>query len=364
MAERATGTASGTSGYAMYETMHRQPADLRVLLTRGWEDAARAAEQLADATRVFVVGIGTSYHAAQIGEALLRAAGAEAYAVGSYDFATWPPALRRGDAVIVMAHRGTKRFSADAVQLARAAGALCIGISGRESQMSDDDPDLVLRTVALERSAAYTASHLGALTVLAQVATELGERRGTAEVVNWRPTLAALPDQVADVLRREGEVERAARAMHEQGRRIFCIGAGPNAPTATEAALKARETAYVTIDGMSLEQFLHGPIVTVDDRDQAVAIAVDGAGLPRTAEVCNVLRLIGLPLWIVGRPVDTVPDAEVFALPALPEVLSPLLTVVPVQLLAYYLALAKGTNPDTFRRDDPRYAAAFASIRL
>ena len=139
MVERATGTASGASGYAMYETMHRQPADLRVLLTRGWEDAARAAERLADATRVFVVGIGTSYHAAQIGEALLRAAGAEAYAVGSYDFATWPPALRRGDAVIVMAHRGTKRFSADAVQLARAAGALCIGISGRESQMSDDD---------------------------------------------------------------------------------------------------------------------------------------------------------------------------------------------------------------------------------
>lgn len=355
----------GSAGrYAMYTTMHRQPADLRALLAAGWDGANEAAGLLAEAQRVFVVGIGTSFHAAQIGATLLHAAGSDARAVDSHEFATYPPALRAGDAVIVMAHKGTKQYSAHAVKLAKAVGIPCIGISGEGSKMSGDGPTLILRTVAQETSAAYTASHLGALTVLAQVATALGERRGTAAVAGWRAALMALPEQVEDVLRREGEIEPVARAMIDATCRIFCIGAGPNAPTATEAALKARETAYVTIDGMSVEQFLHGPMVTVNPDDRIVAIAVEGPGMERLAQVCNALRLIGTPLWVVGSAVATVPDAAHFALPTVPEPLSPLLTVVPVQLLAYFLAIAKGTNPDTFRRDDPRYLTAFSSLAL
>ena len=350
--------------YAMYTTMHRQPADVRALLAEGWDGAGEAAGHLAGAARVFVVGIGTSFHAAQIGAFLLRTAGVDARAVDSYEFATYPYTLQAGDAVIVMAHTGGKRYSVAAATMAAAAGVPCIGISGRESKMSDDGLTLVLRTVARETSAAYTASHLGALTVLAQIATTVGERQGATAVAGWRDALAMLPDHVEDVLRRDGEIEPVARGIVAAHRRIFCIGAGPNAATATEASLKARETAYVTSDGMSLEQFLHGPMVTVNPDDQVVAIAVDGPGMERLAQIANALRLIGTPLWAVGQAIETAPDAAHFPLPALPEPLSPLLAVVPVQLLAYYLALAKGTNPDTFRRDDPRYLTAFSSLSL
>ena len=152
------------------------------LLADGWEDAGDAAARLADAARIFVVGIGTSFHAAQIGAFLLRTAGADARAVDSYEFATYPYRLRSDDAVIVMAHTGMKQYSARAVEMAKAAGVPCIGISARDSKMSDEGPALVLRTVARETSAAYTASHLGALTVLAQVATALGERQDAAAV--------------------------------------------------------------------------------------------------------------------------------------------------------------------------------------
>lgn len=348
--------------YKMYENMHRQPADMRHLLTEGWGPAAAAASILAEARRVFVVGIGTSYHAAQIGEALLRAQGSEAYAVGSFDFVTYPPALRAGDAVIVQAHRGTKLYSARAITMAHLAGCPVLAVSGRGSQLSDDGADLVLRTTEPETSAAYTASHLGAMTVLAQIAIALGERRGRADATLWRATLHAIPEQIEDVLRREGAIETVAREIADK--RIYCIGAGPNAVTATEAALKARETAYVTIDGMGIEQFLHGPIVTVNDTDRAIIVTADGPGLHRTDQIANVLRLIGTPTWLIGRALPSAPGATLFALPALPEELSPLLAVVPIQLLAYYCALAKGTNPDTFRRDDPKYLAAFSSLQL
>ncbi|MGI8687506.1 MAG: SIS domain-containing protein [Thermomicrobiales bacterium] len=353
-----------TEPYAMYTTMHRQPADVRMLLADGWDDAGGAAALLANAARVFVVGIGTSFHAAQIGAYLLRAAGADARAVDSYEFATYPYALRGDDAVIVMAHTGAKQYSARAVEIAQAAGTTCIGISGRDSKMSGDGLALVLRTVARETSAAYTASHLGALTVLAQIAVVLGERKDGMTVQGWRNALAALPEQIEDVLRREGEIEAVARDMFAAHCRIFCIGAGPNAATATEASLKAREAAYMTIDGMSIEQFLHGPIVTVNPDDRIVAIVAAGPGMARLDQVCTVLRLIGAPIWVVGHAIEHIPDAPRFPLPDLPEPLSPLLAVVPVQLLGYYLALAKGTNPDTFRRDDPRYLAAFSSLSL
>jgi len=353
-----------TEPYAMYTTMHRQPADVRMLLAEGWEGAGEAAALLADAARVFVVGIGTSFHAAQIGAYLLRTAGADARAVDSYEFATYPYDLRSSDAVIVMAHTGAKQYSARAIEIAQAAGVPCIGISGRDSKMSGDGLVLVLRTVARETSAAYTASHLGALTVLAQIAVALGERQDAARVPGWRDALTALPEQIEDVLRREGAIEAVARDLFAAHCRIFCIGAGANAITATEASLKARETAYMTIDGMSVEQFLHGPIVTINPDDRIVAIAAAGAGMARLGQVCNVLRLIGAPIWVVGHAIEDVPDASRFPLPDLPEPLSPLLAVVPVQLLGYYLARAKGTNPDTFRRDDPRYLAAFSSLSL
>src|SRR5262249_42238580 len=114
-----------TTDSEMYQTMHRQPNDLRRLLEVGGAPAAEAAERLADGQRIFTVGIGTSYHAALVGAWLLRAAGSDARAISSFDFAVYPEAvdLRQEDAVIVMAHSGVKRYSAEALARASAVGS-------------------------------------------------------------------------------------------------------------------------------------------------------------------------------------------------------------------------------------------------
>jgi len=351
-----------TTDSAMYQTMHRQPDDLRRVLDTGWEPAREAAGLLSGAKRVFVTGIGTSYHASLVGSWLLRAAGADARAVSSFDFAVYPDSfpVTADDAVIVMAHTGVKTYSAVAMQRANEAGATVLSVGSQTAEHPGSR--LVLRTVEREKSAAYTSSHLTAMTVLAQVATELGEQRGTSGVAGFREALVRLPDQVADALSRQDDVLPIAKEA--VNRRVYAAGAGPNEATATELVIKAREAAYGHVDGLAIEQFLHGPMVAVNAGDLAVLIHVPGAAAERVAQIAAVLDAIGLQLWIAGQPVAATPTATVFPLAETPELLSPLLTVVPVQLLAYYLALAKGTNPDTFRRDDPRYAAAFASIRL
>src|SRR5262245_26000352 len=120
----------------MYQTMHRQPEDIRRLVTDGWEQAQQAADLIRDADRVFVTGIGTSYHAAWVGGWLLREAGLDARASLSYDFALYPSVadLRSIDAVIVMAHTGVKRYSAEAMARATAAGATVLSVGSQTAE--------------------------------------------------------------------------------------------------------------------------------------------------------------------------------------------------------------------------------------
>jgi glucosamine--fructose-6-phosphate aminotransferase (isomerizing) len=351
-----------TTDSAMYQTMHRQPSDLRRLLAEGWEPARQAADLVTSAGRVFVVGIGTSYHAAQIGAWLLSAAGLDARPVLSFDFALYPEAypLRAGDAVIVMAHSGVKRYSSESMARASAAGATVLSVGSLTAEHPGSQ--LVLRTVEREKSAAFTASHLAAMTVLAQVAAEVGERTGADAVRGVRGALEGLPGQVEAVLAREEEVQPIAREA--VSRHVYAMGAGPNAMTATEAVIKAREAAYGTIDALPIEQFLHGPMVTVNAGDLAVVVNVPGPSSERVAEIVAALDAMDAMLWLVGEPVAAAPRATLFALPPVEELISPLLAVVPMQILAYQMAALKGINPDTFRRDNPVYARAFGLLKL
>jgi glutamine---fructose-6-phosphate transaminase (isomerizing) len=351
-----------TTDSMMYQTMQRQPADLRRVLDEGWGPAAEAAGLLVGAKRVFVTGIGTSYHAALVGAWLLRAAGADARAVLSFDLAFYPESFGVGadDAVIVMAHTGAKTFSGVAMQRGVEAGATVLSVGSLTAEHPGSR--LILRTVEREKSAAYTSSHLTAMTVLAQVATDLGEGRGAAGVAGFRQALGRLPEQVAGLLAREDEVRPIA--TEAVGRRIYAAGAGPNEATATELVIKAREAAYGQVDGLPIEQFLHGPMVAVNAGDLAVVIDVPGAAAERVGQIAAVLDAMGARLWLVGQSVAAAPKAMVFPLPEVPEVLSPLLAVVPMQILAYQMAVEKGLNPDTFRRDNPVYKDAFGLLKL
>jgi glucosamine--fructose-6-phosphate aminotransferase (isomerizing) len=198
--------------------------------------------------------------------------------------------------------------------------------------------------------------------VLAQIATRLGETRGAQATAAFPDALERLPDQVAGVLSRHDEVMPVAREA--AGRRVYAVGAGPNDATAREAVIKVREAAQGWIDGLPIEQFLHGPLVAVNADDLAVVVNVPGVAADRVAQITRVLDAIGARVWLIGAPVDGLEHATLFALPTLPELLSPLLTVVPVQMLAYEMAVARGINPDLFRRDDPRYASALGLLKL
>lgn len=272
----------------------------------------------------------------------------------SFEFVSYPPPLTDEDLVVVMVHSGTKRYSTEALSLAREAGAMTAIVTSLTSEARLEQADVVVRTTYRDRSSAFTVSHTGAMTALALAAsrTPEGERIGRA--------LDALPDTVAKALEREPEVRELVERFREYGWYCFA-GWGPNAPSAYEAALKINVAAYDVATAFQLEQLLHGPFVATGPRCAVILVAPPGPGYGRSLEIGRAVKATGAGLAGLVEDGDddmaTVADT-VIGLPSVIEELSPIVYVTPLQLLTYWLALDRGRNPDTFRLDDPTHLAA------
>ncbi len=356
----------------LYRSIHAQPQAVRDLLS-DWAAPAQAAQQLAKASRIFIAGIGTSFHAATVGEYLLRYAGADAWAVRSFEFVHYPRPLRADDAVIVISHRGSKLHGSLAVQRALESGVTTIGITGRNSKMQG--VPLVLETVEQDPSSTHSISYIGALTRLAQIAARLAALDGNGEQARKLENgLAQVPELMEHMLLREDDVRQVANEAAAHNRRLYYLGAGPNSVTGPEGALKAKEAAYVTAEGFELEQGIHGPQVAFEPEDLVIPISVPGVAQSRMTDFLLALHEIGSRVWLVGEaPSEETAaffDGERWRLfpignyADLPEELTPMLTTLPVQLLAEFLAAARGTNADSFRVDQEPYKRAGQRFRI
>ncbi len=306
--------------------MRSQPEQLAWLLADP-DPAGVAAARLAG-RRLLLIGVGSSWHAAHQGAWMLREAGVEAEAAHAADLAPYERPIDAQEGVIVLSHTGGTGYSMQMLERARQAGAAALHISGIGNGGE-------LETVAPESSYTYTASHTGALLRLAQIATALGARLGA---------LDAIPERVAAVLDLPGPL------IGVPSRLVELIGAGPNAWTAQEGALKIREASYIAAEGLSSEQFFHGPSVALDAQDTLVVLDGGGPAADRTEAIAAAVQVTGAR---VAR----------FAERDLSEALSVFPLTVVVQRIAVELAEARGVSPDRFRyEEDPRREAAFEAL--
>lgn len=348
--------------YYMHDAIYAQPGALRLVM-RGNEAAlAGAAARLRTMDRVLLAGIGTSWHATLVGELLFAHVGRlghRARAVHSFELTSYWPALDAKTGAIVVSHRGTKRYSLEALRKAKAGGGVGVVVTGKGSGDGLAIADFTLRTVDQESSAAHTVSYTCALALLAALAAEVGGDEET------RHALDAIPDQLALLLGQESWEELATRFAGR--RRYWFVGGGPNTATAYEAALKMNEANYATTVGMNTEQFLHGPWAALGPEDAVFLIAPPGPGHERGLAVARAVREVGADLVALVREDDREIMAlatETIAIPAVDELLSPIVTVVPLQLFTYHMALVTGANPDTMRADQPAHGRARAALEL
>ena len=340
-------------GEHLKESILQQPDSVRRLLADG-QSARTAADRLGGCSRVFLVGTGTSFHGSLVGQFLFRSIGLDAFAVPAFEFSQYPLRLTPTDGLILLSHRGTKRFSRASLDVMR-DNQRWVVVTGEGSPAEGDG---VVHTVPQETSPVHTVSHLAAMVRLVQMALHLGGMQ-----TPWVHAVADLPSTVSKAVALESQCALAVDRI--AGRRLISpVGGGPAWATALEGALKIREAAYVPTVAYEVEEVLHGPMTGMEERDAAVLIVEPGPSLKRMVEVAAGLKEIGSNVVAVGSAADMVAADLRIVTPRLPEVLAPLVNVVPLQWMAYFLANSLGVNADSFRKDEPRHAAAYERYEL
>jgi len=309
---------TSTGSTALERQIRSQPEAIEHMLSSPSvrEQVRQAGEGLHRARRLWLIGTGTSLHAAEIGVAMLMEAGRAATAVPAMQFVTRAPVIGPKDGVIIITHTGETSYALAARALAFTGGLDTVTITKRGS-----DFPRVIETVEPEPSETYTASYTTAVVALALIARELGAEQFSDDVMRVIP--AAVQDAIDDA--GVGSVPRPERVL-------TIAGAGPAATTAREGALKVREAARVLAEGYDVEYLLHGSAVPLDGRDHLVSLTP-----PDEALVAGV----GAAAMQEGLGVTTLREPS-----TLPALLAQVPLTVRLQLLALRLAREGGHDPD------------------
>ena len=347
--------------YYMHDAIFAQPGALR-LVARGQGAAIEAAAaRLRELDHLLLTGVGTSWHAALVGELLfarLGGLGLRARAFHAFELASYWTEARGLTGAIVLSHGGTRRYSREALARVKAAGGAGVVITGKGPE-APAEADWTLRTVDQESSGAHTVSYTTALSLLATLGATTG---GNAEVAR---SVDGIPDMLAFLLGQESWEQLAER--YGDRRCYWFVGGGPNTATAWEAALKMSEASHAPAAGFNCEQFLHGAWAALEREDVLFLVAPPGPSYDRCLAAARVAKEIGVPVVALVREDDSqiAPlAAETIAIPEIDELLSPILTIVPLQLFIYHSAVRRGVNPDLTRSDQPAYGRARAAVSL
>jgi glucosamine--fructose-6-phosphate aminotransferase (isomerizing) len=350
----------------MLKEIHEQPRAVRdTLLGRigleegsvHLEELGRAADGLRQASRVILLACGTSWHAALVGKFLLeQVAGVPAEVDYGSEFRYREPLIGSDTLAVAISQSGETADTLAAFREAKRRGALPVAICNVQGSMLTREAEGTLLTHAgPEIGVASTKAFTSQLVALALLALHLGRLRGSLSAATCRSLLEGLtriPHQMEQALSIEPLIDELTASLTRASDFLF-LGRGINYPIALEGALKLKEISYLHAEGYPAGEMKHGPIALIDDRLPVVALCPRGRVYEKMlSNVQEVKARGGRVLAVIDDEDDGLRDAldpSVDALLEVPhseEIWSPLLFVLPLQLLAYHVALRAGRDVD------------------
>lgn len=309
--------------------------------------------QLLAAKRFIIVACGTSWHAGLIGkqmiEQLCRIPVEVEYAS---EFRYRNPVITDSDVVIAISQSGETADTLAAVQLAKEHGAFIYGICnaiGSSIPRATDTGSYI--HVGPEIGVASTKAFTGQVTVLTMLALALAKEKGTISRDDYMHVVRELheiPHKIKDVLKLNDRIADLSRTF-TYARNFLYLGRGYSYPVALEGALKLKEISYIHAEGYPAAEMKHGPIALIDSDMPVVVIATHNTMYEKVlSNIQEVKARKGKVIALVSRDDSTIRGIadEVIELPDTIECLEPLLATIPLQLLAYHVAVCKGLNVD------------------
>ena len=309
--------------------------------------------QLLNAKRIIIVACGTSWHAGLIGkqifETLCRIPVEVEYAS---EFRYRNPVVTKDDVVIAISQSGETADTLAAVQLAKHKGAFIYGVCnaiGSSIPRATDTGTYI--HVGPEIGVASTKAFTGQVTVLTMIALALADAKGTVnreEYLAIVKQLSEIPEKIKEVLKLNEQVADLARTF-TYARNFRYLGRGFSYPVALEGALKLKEISYIHAEGYPAAEMKHGPIALIDSDMPVVVIATHNAMYEKVlSNIQEIKARQGRVIALVTKGDDTIAKIadRVIELPDCMECLEPLVATIPLQLLAYHIAVCKGKDVD------------------
>jgi glucosamine--fructose-6-phosphate aminotransferase (isomerizing) len=351
-------------GFAHYmlKEIHSQPESLRNSF-RGRLDMAEGTahlgglnmtpEQMNHIRRIIITACGTSWHAALIGKYVLESMARIPVDVEyASEFRYRDPVIGEDTMVLVISQSGETADTLAALKLARQKGASCYGIVNVVgSTIARETEAGVYIHAGPEIGVASTKAFTSQVMILSLIGLALGRARGCislSEGLALANAIREVPGKVETILGRAGEIRDLAREFTYASNFLY-LGRGVNYPVALEGALKLKEISYIHAEGYPAAEMKHGPIALIDDLMPVAVIAVRDAAYDKI--MSNIQEVKARKGRILAVATEGDPDIRhhaqwVIEVPAVADQLTPLLTVIPLQLLAYYVAVARGCDVD------------------
>jgi glucosamine--fructose-6-phosphate aminotransferase (isomerizing) len=303
--------------------------------------------------RMIIIGCGTSWHAGLVGEYLFEELARIPVEVEyASEFRYRNPVINQGDIVIAISQSGETADTLAAIQLAKEKGATVFGICNVVGSSIPRITDAGVYTHAgPEIGVASTKAFTAQVTVLTMMALKMARKRNTISEERFTEILHDLvniPDKVRQVLEMDEEVKEIA-TIYKDAPNCLYLGRGLQFPVALEGALKLKEISYIHAEGYPAAEMKHGPIALIDESMPVVVIATNNAHYEKVvSNIQEVKARKGKIIAVVtegNKEIASLAD-HIIEIPKTDEMLTPLLSVVPLQLLAYHIAVMRGCNVD------------------
>jgi len=348
----------GPYDHFMLKEIYEQPEALERTLSQAETYSERAVELLLSTVdsggKIVFTAAGTSYHASLVGKFLLaRLAGIQAESYVASEFEDWAlPHVREGDLVFAISQSGETADVLIAVRAAKKVGARVIAmVNVPGSTLTRESDEVLYMGAGPEIGVAATKTYTSQVATLTYLTARLAVRAGrnaslAGQIVEWLPEIPKIVDA------RLREMDRLASSYAEylvKHHSVFFLGRGVNLATSLEGALKLKEISYIHAEGFPGGEYKHGPLALISQDTPAVAILPQEERLRRLM-IGNIMevRARGAKVVLVRADDCEVPaEMEFSAAPeGIPEELTPIPFIVPLQLLAYRVAVLLGRNPD------------------
>ncbi len=346
----------------MLKEINEQPSTIYDCL-RGRLDAEKGTitmkgiqdniEALTNANRYIIIACGTSWHAALVAEyvieELCRIPVEVEYAS---EFRYRNPIVNKGDVIIAISQSGETADTLIAIEKAKTQGAFIFGIVNVVGSSIARASDAGAYTHAgAEIGVASTKAFTAQLVVLLMIALKIAKEKRTIDNNRYSKLLIEmedLPEKVEAILKNASLLQPIAEKYQDAANALY-LGRGYNFPIALEGALKLKEISYIHAEGYPAAEMKHGPIALVDDKLPVFFIATkDEYHAKIVSNIQEIKARKGKVIAIITEGDELIPTMadDVFAVPLADEIVAPVLSVIPLQLLSYYIGVAKGCDVD------------------